>query len=97
MKKAILILSVLLFSVTMMAQENSLTLSGGYVFANIEESDIDASGFRINVLYDFNPNQGIFSHGFSAGYIHTTASQTTRCTDHRLQDDKPACVLCAQG
>ena len=47
MKKTIfVILSVLLFSVSAWAQENSLTLSGGYVFTNIEESDINASGLQ---------------------------------------------------
>jgi hypothetical protein len=86
MKKAILILSVLFFSVGTRAQENSLTLSGGYVFTNIEESDIDASGYRINALFDFNPQQGMFSHGFSMGFIHTTASNTTNAqtTDYRM-------------
>lgn len=86
MKKAIVILSVLFISVSSWAQENSLTLSGGYVFTNIEESDINASGFRINALFDFNPQQGMFSHGFSMGYIHTTASKTTNAqtTDYRM-------------
>ena len=86
MKKVIVILSVLFISVSARAQENSLTLSGGYVFTNIEESDIDASGFRINALFDFNPQQGMFSHGFSMGFIHTTASNTTNAqtTDYRM-------------
>ena len=86
MKKTILILSVLFFSINLRAQENSLTLSGGYVFTNIEDRENDASGYRINALFDFNPQQGMFSHGFSMGFIHTTASKTTdaQTTDYRM-------------
>jgi hypothetical protein len=53
-----------------------ITLSGGYSFANIEDTDIKATGFRINGLYEFNPNGGMFAHGFSIGYIGLKAEET---------------------
>jgi hypothetical protein len=65
-----------LFSLAALAQENSITLSGGYVFTNIENADVDATGFRINGNYEFIPAGGNFAHGFSAAYIQTSADVT---------------------
>jgi hypothetical protein len=56
------------------SQENMVTLSGGYSFATIEDTDIKGTGFRINGLYEFNPNGGMFAHGVSFGYIGLSAS-----------------------
>jgi hypothetical protein len=77
MKRNLMIAVLILISVTVKAQESLITLSGGYVFSNIEEFDANATGFRINGLYEFNPSQGKIAHGFSVGYIFTTASGTT--------------------
>jgi opacity protein-like surface antigen len=74
MKKTIFFLLSILCVAAAMAQEKNLNLAGGYVFTNIESSDINANGFRINGLFDFNPQGGMFSHGFSLGYIHTSAT-----------------------
>jgi hypothetical protein len=74
MKKGLLIFALVFTTVAVWAQENSFTLSGGYVFSNLEETDSGANGYRFNATYEFNPNQGIFSHGFTIGYIHTSAS-----------------------
>lgn len=74
MKRRLLILALVLSSVAAWAQENSFTFSGGYVFSNLEETDNGANGFRLNGNYEFNANQGIFSHGFTVAYIHSTAS-----------------------
>ena len=74
MKKGVLLIVFLIAGAALWAQENSFTFSGGYVFANLEESDSNADGYRINASYEFNPAQGILSHGFTIGYIHTTAS-----------------------
>lgn len=65
-----------------MAQENRFTLSGGYVFTNIEDVDTDATGWRINGLYEFNPGQGILSHGLAFGYIGTSAD--TRAANYKI-------------
>lgn len=81
MKKPILFLALLLFSSLAWSQENAFTLSGGYVFANLEEADTDANGFRINGLYELSPLDGNFSHGFSFGYIGTKAEHTVLSTN----------------
>lgn len=75
--KHILIFAALLFSaVFTYGQENRVTLSGGYAFANIEESDTDGTGWRINGLYEFNPGQGKFAHGLSVGYVSLSGDAT---------------------
>ena len=74
MKRISTILTIVLFAITSAwSQENMLTISGGWAFANLEEADVNTSGYRINGLYEFNPNEGKFSHGFSIGYIGTTS------------------------
>jgi len=65
-----------LISVTAWSQENRFTLSGGFAFANLEDIDADATGFRINGLYEYNPGGGKLAHGFSIGYIGTNATET---------------------
>jgi len=84
MKKNILLTLLLLFSVAAFAQENSITIGGGYAFANIEESESNASGFRINGLYEFNPEQGPWAHGFSIGYIGTRGESDPAGFDYKL-------------
>jgi hypothetical protein len=59
------------------SQENLFTLSGGYAFANIEDFSDDATGWRINGTYEYRPMKGPVAHGFSFGYISTTAETTT--------------------
>ena len=43
-------------AITAMAygQENRFTLSGGYAFSDLEETDVDASGFRIMDCMNFS-------------------------------------------
>jgi hypothetical protein len=86
MKRNLLILTIVFYSCITWAQENMATLSGGYVFTNLEDADENATGFRINGLYEFNPNSGMFAHGVSFGYIHTTASNNEgiQTTDYTL-------------
>lgn len=77
MKRTLIIFSlVLLASTAAWAQENMMTISGGYAFTNMEEAESDATGWRINGLYEFNPNEGKLSHGFSFGYIGTSAESS---------------------
>ena len=64
-------MTILSISCTAWSQETLLTLTGGYAWANFEDTDAKASGWRINGLYEFNPSEGKFSHGFSIGYIST--------------------------
>lgn len=60
------------------SQENVFLVSGGYAFANIEDFGDDATGWRINAAYEYNPYQGKLSHGISLGYISTTATNTNQ-------------------
>ena len=76
MKKHIFITVLVLLSMKALSQENAITLSGGYSFATIEDTDIKGTGFRINGLYEYNPNEGKFAHGFSFGYIGLKAEET---------------------
>ena len=74
MKRNILITCMILFSFGSFAQENMVTLSGGYAFANIEDNDTKGTGWRINGSFEFNPSGGMFAHGISVGYIHLSAT-----------------------
>jgi hypothetical protein len=76
MRRLLTILLIAFCSFKLMAQESNFTISGGYVFTNIEEVDLNATGFRINGLYEYNPTEGMVAHGISMGYLRTTASNT---------------------
>lgn len=75
MKKNIFTTILILLSMQVISQENMATLSGGYSFANIEDTDVKGTGWRLNGLYEFNPQAGILVHGISFGYIHLGASE----------------------
>jgi hypothetical protein len=75
MKKYILITFLILLSMRALSQESIVTLSGGYSFANIEDTDTKGTGWRINGLYEFNPTGSMFAHGISFGYINLSASE----------------------
>ena len=74
MKRNFATLALIFIGVFIWAQENSITLSGGYAFGNIESVDEGTTGWRINGLYEFTPNEGNLSHGFSFGYISTSVT-----------------------
>lgn len=78
MKRTLISLTLGLFVVTTIwSQTTYITLTGGYALANLEETDTNANGFRINGLFEYNPNDGVLSHGFSIGYIGTTANSSS--------------------
>jgi len=74
MKRNIFIAVLVLISIGAISQESMATLSGGYAFANIEDTDMKGTGWRINGSYEFNPMGGIFAHGISFGYISLSAT-----------------------
>jgi hypothetical protein len=74
MKKLYLFLILSCISLFAWSQENMITVSGGYAFANIENTDLKPAGWRINGLYEFNPAQGPWAFGFAVGYIGLTAT-----------------------
>jgi len=65
-----------LISLKLSAQENAFTISGGYSFANIEDSEEQGTGFRINGLYEYIPQGGNFAHGVAFSYIGLSAEET---------------------
>lgn len=77
MKNKLLLIGFLLSSFSLWSQENMVTISGGYAWANIEDVETNATGWRLNGLYEFNPNQGKLAHGLSFGYIGTSGSADT--------------------
>ena len=88
MKRSLIILSIVFCSFKLMAQESDFAISGGYVITNLEEVDQNATGFRINGVYEFNPMEGMLAHGVSMGYIRTTASSTVdgKTSDYTLSN-----------
>lgn len=74
-KKIILILAMIFCSVAVWAQQNIITVSGGYAFANIEDSNVKGTGFRLNGIYEFNNVGGVIAHGITLGYAHLTSSE----------------------
>jgi hypothetical protein len=77
MKRNLLTFTLMCFCAIAMAQENRFSINGGYVFANLEDVDTEATGWRIMGLYEFNPGASSFSHGFAVGYTGTTADFTS--------------------
>ena len=77
MKKNILIILLAMFSLQAFSQESIITISGGYAFANIEDSDDKGTGWRINGLYEYNAMGGMVAHGISLGYISLSSTDGT--------------------
>jgi len=77
MKKLILFALLIVLALKARSQENMFTLGGGYAFANIQDTETQGTGWRINGLYEFNQAGGKFAHGISLGYINITATEGT--------------------
>ena len=73
MKTVSIILVLVLANALAFGQKNIFTLSGSYALSNIEETDVTGKGWRINALYEINPSDGKWVHGFSFGFVKTTA------------------------
>jgi opacity protein-like surface antigen len=84
MKKHILIIVILLLPGMALSQE-SITLSGGYSFADPEKYNTDATGFRITGTYEIGPfEKKRWQHGLSFGYVLTEAPATVDVTIRTL-------------
>ncbi len=76
----------LCISMTASAQENNvLTLSGGYSFANIEDYDTSGTGWRINALYEFNRKGDPLAQGVAIGFISVSASGPEGVTSQKAE------------
>jgi hypothetical protein len=69
MKKYILIFFLIIVTDKGFSQENMVSVTGGYAFANIDNSDSKGTGWNIKGLYEYNPQGGMIAHGFAFGYI----------------------------
>jgi hypothetical protein len=76
MKKLYLLLILAALSISIYAQENNVTVSGGYAFFNVENTDVSPTGWRINGTYEFNPLAGPWAFGINIGYIGLTANES---------------------
>jgi len=85
MKRNLLTFTLMCFFGIAMAQENRFSVSGGYAFGNIEDAETGTTGWRITSLFEFNPGAGSFAHGFSVGYISTTADFTSNTATSNYQ------------
>jgi hypothetical protein len=62
------LLTLAFLSIPAFSQENRVTLSGGYAFADYEDITSNGTGWRISGLYEFNPMEGRWAHGVVFGY-----------------------------
>ena len=82
MKRFLFTISFISISFFGFSQESMVSLSGGWAWANIDDSDfyaedpnIKGTGWRINGTYDYVPSVGSkIVYGFSIGYINVSAS-----------------------
>lgn len=85
MKRNLLILTlVFLAGSAAWAQENSVTLSGGYAFGKYKDTETSATGWRINGIYEFSPIGGKISHGISFGVISTSGTSEDPQAEYEL-------------
>lgn len=75
MKKYILFIFLAMLSMKALSQGSMVTVSGGYAWANIEDNDLKATGWRINGLYEYLQPGTKFAHGLSIGYISLSATE----------------------
>lgn len=81
MKKFFVVITLMFITIIGVAQQNLVTVSGGYSIANIEDTDLSATGWRINGLYEFNQMEGKVAYGFSMGYMSLKTEQEKTGTD----------------
>jgi len=80
MKRSIMLVIAVFAAVVAFSQSNLVSLSGGYSWAKVDDSeniqddpDIKGTGWRINGAYDYVNYKGNFSYGCAAGYISVSA------------------------
>lgn len=70
MRNYLLILFLSLALSDIYAQQNLLSLDGGYVLTTIKDRSDNASGYRFSLVYEIEPVVGNVLHGFSAGFMN---------------------------
>lgn len=69
MKKTALLFALIIGSLNCKAQQNIVSIEGGWAMADLEEVSTNMNGWRIAGLYEFNPYAGKVTHGISFGYV----------------------------
>ena len=74
MKYTLLLSLLIVLSLSVRAQENWITINGGYAFADLEDTDVKPTGLRISASYEKNAYEGKMANGVVVGYISTETS-----------------------
>ena len=72
--KYLLLSMLIVLSLSVRAQENWIAVSGGYAFADIADSEVKPTGWRINLSYEKNAYEGKMANGVVIGYFSTATS-----------------------
>jgi hypothetical protein len=75
MKKNVVVCFFMQVSFNVYSQSSMVTLSGGYAFSKIEDTDTKVTGYRINGLYEFLQTGDKLAHGLEIGYINLSATE----------------------
>ena len=59
------------------AKDKFMTISYGDISTDIEDTDTDASGWRLNLSFEHGARNDNVLHGFAIGYIDSSADVTT--------------------
>jgi hypothetical protein len=78
MKNTIFLTLLLLPATIALSQQSFVTATGGYSFAKIEDTDVKATGWRVNGLYEFAPYGQKWAFGLSFGYLNLKGSTSDR-------------------
>lgn len=81
MRRLTLFLILAFCSLTVFSQENMVSLSGGYVFANMDAFDGKATGWGIDGVFEFNPMEGKIAHGVVIAFKSTKATEESISVD----------------
>ena len=83
---AVLLLTLFVFSIVQ-AQEKAFTLSYGDVTTDVEDTSVEATGWRVDALFEHSTKGGII-HGLGIGWIETeadVAGPLQSFTNYKLQ------------
>ena len=70
------LLTLCVFSIAQ-AQEQAFTISYGDVTTDVEDTSVEATGWRVDLLFESHPAGGKVIHGLGIGWIETEADYTS--------------------
>jgi hypothetical protein len=80
----VLLLTISAFNIAQ-AQDRAFTISYGDVTSDVEDTSVEATGWRVDLLFEHQA--GKLTHGFGIGYIETKADYTSaaQTTNYKLK------------